>query len=356
MPLHPVLTCLLLIGTALPAAHAAAPTCPDFPALTDIMPGYEQMYSDGALSVIDPARRDHLLALMKPIHQAHSDLLRLAENAMADADEARARCAIDVLADWAARGVHTRLDTTQPTHTAIQQSAFEMKWMLISKALAYAYVKRYATPDEQQRIDAWLTRIAEEVIRDTSPGAPFHNTRQNNHQYWIGAALMATGIATGQGRYIKKARRMYESGVDSIQSDGLLPEEVKRAQQALHYHGYAASPLVLMAELSHKIGEDWYTYHDSRIKRLLAATLHGMSDPAWFSQQIGITQVTNSDTATEKQWIFFARHRFGADYPDWHAQPKPFYNMDYCGDIPKLIDTGYFEEPIVITRKGGWFD
>jgi poly(beta-D-mannuronate) lyase len=293
---------------------------------------------------------------MKPIHSAHEKLLKLSIDVLGTSNTEEAQCVLNVLHGWAKNNAHTKVDSAQPTPAAKLQSAFEMKWMLTSKALSYAYIKDYATPDQQKEIETWLIKIAERVISDTSPGATYYNTRQNNHQYWIGAALMSTGIATGHGRYIKKAKKMYEDGVDAILPSGLLPEEVKRNQMALHYHGYAASPLVLIAELSHKIGEDWYQYKDGKIKLLLKTVQHGMSDPAWFREQIGYEQRLHSNAAVNKQWVLFARNRFGNDFFEYPLTVNPAYHFDYCGDIDKLNKAGFFDKRIEITKKTGWLD
>ena len=79
-------------------------------------------------------------------------------------------------------------------------------------------------------------------------------------------------------------------GVKQIQKDGTLPHEMDRAARALHYHLFAAAPLVTLAEFAAANGEDLYSEHDEALKRLVERSVSGVNDPSYFRRKAGSEQ------------------------------------------------------------------
>lgn len=350
---------LLLLCMGSCRALASTSGCPDIQAMPEVIPAYESPFSDGR-SVISEANRAQAEITLGPLRKANSSLIKVAEDAMVQQDEGKARCALAILQAWAESRAGTRMETDPRfSKGARQQSLFEVKWMLIGKAFAYQYVKPQATPEQRRLIEAWLTGTADYLADIVLVERGEFKTPQNNHLYWVGAALMSVGVATGNEKYVRQARRIYEQGISEIPDAGYLPQEMARKTMALHYAGYAAAPLVLMAEMSHQIGEDWYTYRDERIRRLLRATIEGFADPAAFGSMAGYPQDMSfsktTGTGGDQIWMPFAYARYGADFAP-ALGIKPSYSYSYCGNVQQLIDAQFFAQRVELVHKAHWWD
>lgn len=328
--------------------------------MPSVIPAYKSPFSDGRTQV-SRENMKKTAEIMRPLRQEISRELRQAEEGMVKHDEAKTRCALQTLVQWAKSGATSRMETgAEYSRGEKQQSLFEVKWMLVGKAFSYMYVKDAASPEERRLIENWLEDTAhylgDIVLQDTGE----FRSPTNNHLYWNGLALMAVGVATGDGALIKQARRTYEQGMDEITAEGLLPQEIARKNVALHYHGYAAAPLVLMAELSHKTGEDWYALHDGAIRRLLKTTIEGFKDPQAFGSKVGYPQdvrtfTKSAGTSGDMIWIPFAYAKYGSDFAP-RLPIKPSYSYSYCGNVQQLIDIRFFDRQVPILKKARWWD
>ncbi|HEY0797595.1 MAG TPA: alginate lyase family protein, partial [Candidatus Baltobacteraceae bacterium] len=56
---------------------------------------------------------------------------------------------------------------------------------------------------------------------------------------------------------------------EQITQEGILRLEMERAARALHYHLFALTPLIFLAELGAASGEDLYGAHDGALHRLV---------------------------------------------------------------------------------------
>jgi len=161
---------------------------------------------------------------------------------------------------------------------ATEQSFISRKWTLAGLALAYARVQPAATPDERRRIDAWLLALAAAVMAHSDA----HKGVRNNHYYWEGLAVAATGAVTGDARCLAWGRRVFDHALGQVRPDGALPLELERAGKALHYHLYAAAPLVMMASI--------YDVQAAPLDRLVAYAVAGVADPSAIEQATGVAQ------------------------------------------------------------------
>ncbi|MGJ4748983.1 alginate lyase family protein, partial [Leptospira sp. SA-E8] len=112
----------------------------------------------------------------------------------------------------------------------------------------------------------------------------------NNHYYWAGASVMAVALASDDQPLRELAWRTYRAGIDEIRADGSLPREMTRRQQALHYHNFSLTPLLMMAELARLSGEDWYAYRPERLPQLVELILHALEDPVFARTFFGVEQ------------------------------------------------------------------
>jgi poly(beta-D-mannuronate) lyase len=90
-----------------------------------------------------------------------------------------------------------------------------------------------------------------------------------------------------------------------------LPQEMRRGKRALHYHLYAAAPIVMIAELGYPNGIDLYSERDGALKRLVKVSTAGLVDSSLFEKVTGIPQeVPVPPTAEAIAWATPYNRRF----------------------------------------------
>src|SRR5579859_540250 len=324
-----------LMGLAA-AGHAAAADCPAAPpAVRDIKAmGY---YSDAAKSVIDPAKFKANRALTAPLDDYAKRLAALSDAYLAPGDAAAGACALAWLDGWAQGaallGRMERVNNDQPDYLR--------QWTHAGAAIAYLKVRPAASAAQRARIEAWLKAVAASSL------AYWDDPRKsrNNHYSWTGVGVMATALASGDAALLDRARAIYRHGVDEIQDDGALPLEMARGARAFHYHNYALDPLVLMAEMARRRGEDWYGYREGQIDRLAARVAEGYADPSWFAAHARTPQAPEDSKPTgETGWVEFCRLR--APHPERFAAlhaAGPFDDPRAGGDLTLMADRGLFD-------------
>ena len=252
------------------AAHQARACEAPPPAVADI--DANSYYSDSHHSIVDPARKARNEAAVKPVNDYLDAVARKAVAAQSHADDAAARCALDWLAGWADANALLGTMTTD-------QSYYKRKLTLGGLALSYARVRAAATPDERRRIDAWLLALADATIRHSDA----HKGVRNTHDYWEGLAVTATGAVTGDARCLAWGRKVFDAAMAQIRPDGALPYELERAGKALHYHLYAAAPLVLMASI--------FDVQSPQLDKLIAFSVGGVADPSAIAKMTGANTI-----------------------------------------------------------------
>jgi poly(beta-D-mannuronate) lyase len=257
-------------------ALSACPTPPA--AVRDI--ALPRFYADAEGSEIDPklaaAHKKAVEPLTAWLRHVVSDADKAWTRAKLKARDESARCALAWLAAWAKAGALLgRMET--------RQAEYQRKWDACGAALAWIKVKRYATPEQRAVVEPWLVRLAD------ASRAFFDDTgrKRNNHWYWMGLLAGATAIATGSERHWKMAREIMADAARDIGPDGSLAHELDRKGRALHYHAFAAMPLVTLAELAHAVGDDFYAGGDGALHRLAGLTILGLGDPTVFDRRVG---------------------------------------------------------------------
>jgi poly(beta-D-mannuronate) lyase len=182
-----------------------------------------------------------------------------------------ARCALDWLSAWAGQNAMLGKMTTQLSY-------YTRKWTLAGLALSYARVQQAATPEQRKRIEDWLLALADATIRHSDA----HKGARNNHYYWEGLAVTATGAVTHDARCLEWGRKVFDVAMGQIQADGSLPLELGRAGRALNYHLFAAAPLVMI--------ESILDLQAAPLDHLVAFSMAGVADPSLLQKMNGFEQ------------------------------------------------------------------
>ena len=304
-----------ILAFAPPApAHAAAACSAPPPVVRDI--ALPRFYGDKEGSKVDAqlaaAHKAAVAPLTQFLRQVTQDADKAWRRSKPDAQYEVGSCAIAWMEAWAKGGAWLgRMET--------KQAEYQRKWDLAGMALAYIKLHRFAEPAQRAVIEPWLMRFA-----DTARG--FFDDRErkrNNHWYWLGLAVGAVAIATDSPKHWEMARGIMQDAARDIGPDGTLPQEIERKGRALHYHAFAVTPLVVLAELAASRGEDWYQFNNGAVHRLAALTIAGLAKPELFEK---LTD-TEQDNATRPGagWYQLYRARFPdratvqlGDVPDGH--------------------------------------
>lgn len=214
-----------------------------------------------------------------------AEVSRAADRFHGQADRAAADCALDGLAAWAHGGA---LLGRMLGPARGRQAEYERKWLLAGLALAYLKLKPAASDTQRAAIEPWLGRVADAMwlFWEDAAGTPSRHKR-NNHYTWAGLALAATALAQGDKLRWERAHRVFTDTLNEVDAQGRLPMEMARGPRALHYHAFTAGPLVVMAALSRRRGDDWLAQGDAaaRLQRLVDAIVEGLEAPKTFSAQ-----------------------------------------------------------------------
>jgi poly(beta-D-mannuronate) lyase len=174
------------------------------------------------------------------------------------------------------------------------QGVYVQNWLLSAVAIAYLKAREsgVGTPQQDATIQKWFKGLATRVEDYFTDAAKRGATdARNNHIYWAGLAIAAAAIACNSPKDFEAGISAYRSGLDAIQPDGSLTDEMNRGQMALHYHLYALAPLIMLAELGEANGLDLYAEHQGAIHRLVNFCLAGLEDPSLLEKRTGVAQV-----------------------------------------------------------------
>ncbi len=265
-------------------------------------------YADSRKSIPDPARLRAYDLAASPFDRVSDQAEKAADAYRRTGSTAAASCVLEILDAEAAQQAMTG-------GMASNQSYYVQNWTLGALAVTWLKVRGSApgTPAQRSRIAAWLVRVA----RSTQGYFDARRHRQtkdgrNNHLYWAGFAVMSAGIAANDRSLYDWGISTYRDGVRQIAADGSLPLEMARGRRALHYHLFAAAPLVMMAEFGEANGQDLYSENHGAVHRLVDRCVAGLEDNSWFAQQSAFPQDTpgNRLTAADVAWLQPYAQRF----------------------------------------------
>ncbi|GGA66302.1 hypothetical protein GCM10011507_17300 [Edaphobacter acidisoli] len=260
---------------------------------------------DPTHSIVDPA-------MMKAYHESSAPEKRDGDEVVAAADAYRttgslaaARCVIAHMeANARGRALTGKMSSNQ--------AYYVQGWVLGGEAIAYLKVRESGviSPEQAAVILPWLKKVSQQTKDYYDAKEAKDAAAQNNHYYWAGVELAAVGIATNDRKDFDWAMSAAKQGIAAIQPDGTLPNEMHRAMRALHYHLYAAGPLVLMAELGMSNGVDLYAVNGGALKHLVRVSMAGMVDPTLFEKATGVKQEMGSPSNERIGWAESFNRRF----------------------------------------------
>ena len=297
MPARQILQASAILA-ALVVGVGAAIACPaPPPPVRDL--DLPRFYGDVEGSVVDPALAARHKAAVAPLTAFLRQVVADADKAAARGDAKAAACPLAWIAAWDKGDAWLG-------NMGTRQAEYQRKWDLAGIALAYLKLRAWASPDQRAQIEPWLVRFADTARAfQTAP-----ERKRNNHLYWLGLGLAATALAADSQRHWDEARKIMGEAASHIGADGTLPLELERGARALHYHAFAVTPLVAMADLAQRRGEDWYGLAGGALHRLVAVTLAGLGEPATFDTLAGIAQ--ERPPGTGAGWLTLYARR----YPD----------------------------------------
>ncbi len=157
--------------------------------------------------------------------------------------------------------------------------------------------------------------VAPWIVSVTRQTVDFYDSSHalNNHLYWAGVEAAAAGVAANDRKLFDWAVAGYRAGIAQIKPDGSMPLEMARGQRALHYHLFALSPLVYIAEFGQVNGLDLYAEREHALARLQRLCVDGLKNNQFFEKATGIPQDTptkGAPAAEQISWGVIWQSRF----------------------------------------------
>ncbi|MDR3514775.1 MAG: alginate lyase family protein [Azospirillaceae bacterium] len=292
------------------ARGTPAPEDFDCPAPIDAVLRAEgvSFYTDRAHSKVNEDRQRQNKDKIAPMRHFAHIVTKLSDAFVGSqpTDPRPALCALQWLDGWATAGALL----AEPN----QQGAYEREWTLSGIALAYLKLRGVEDPDaaRKARVQTWLADLARAVHQVYEQ--PKRSDNFNNHAYWAGLAVAAAGVADNDQSLFTWGLSKYRLGIAQISPQGTLPLEMARRQRALHYHLFALTPLVMLAELGAANGVDLYGERNRALFRLVDRVLDGLDDRDWFADAAGEPQeLAEKLPVDDIAWVVPLQARFPSD-------------------------------------------
>ena len=286
--------------------------------------------NDPTHSIIDPVRQREYSRTSGPVKREGDMLVVAADNFRQTGSDQAAHCVLSHLEGLARE--HALAGTMSSS-----QAYFVQGWVVGAAAIAYLKVDgaHRATAAQKAVIFPWLQTVADETRSFYEARTHQSGEGAQNHFYWAAVQLAATALVNGERRDFDWAMERARAGIDAIQPDGTLAEEMRRGGRALHYHLYAASPLVMLAELGMPNGVDLYSYRDGALKRLVEVSIAGLEDPSLFQKRTGLAQVAADPRSAESVgWAEPYNTRFPNPTLTRLLADAPNHSYMYLGGLP----------------------
>lgn len=280
---------------------------------------------------------------VKPLYSYLDSLSRITDSYVRQTQRSLepASCGLDWLHAWAK-------EDALMGHIKGRQGFYARKWASGSIALAYLKIRDHPGLNEGKKkaLEIWIGRLAE-IVEDSSTG---ETSRRNNHAYWNGLTNMANAIVLNRKRLFESAIASYRLALSEMRSDGILPLELDRKEHALHYHNFALSPLVFIAEMAARQGIDLYREQSPRypsssddgrgaIHKLVDLVIRSLDEPGYFKKFSSIPQAARKGKISdyisdlELTWMepYYARFK-EPRLARFLCRLRPIYNWRTGGD------------------------
>lgn len=268
-----------------PQHHAASRfTCPSFPApftgALDFTSKYEG--SDSARATLNPQADQHSMS-----RQRRSLNLKSGQRGR-DGIRPRWQPGAGRLRGqwhgcWARAGA---LTAVAKNHTGKSMR----KWALAtlsSSRLRLKFSPAHPLDRQQQKaadVEHWLSHLADLTVADWRD-LPLK--RVNNHSYWAAGRLWRRRLSPTDAISLTSRWRC-TAPPQTVDSEGFLPNELRRKQRAFSYHNYAIQPLVMIALFARSNGVEVTAENDNALQRLARRILSGFDNPDVFTRKTGI--------------------------------------------------------------------
>lgn len=287
-------------------------------------------YSDSKGSIIDPVKWKAYQESSGPVKMLGNEAVDAADTYLATGSRQAAECVLKLEKPAA-------LDKALTGKMSSSQAYFVQGWVVGALAIAYLKVRDsgLVDPADAKLLAGWMKAVSRQTV-------DYYNERiakepnQNNHLYWAGVQVGAVAIAANDRKLFDWALMSYRNGVRQITPDGTLPEEMRRGQRALHYHLYAASPLVYLAEFGEDNGIDLYAENNQALKRLVQRSIEGLEGSGYFDKATGIKQdlPDGPPSAEAIGWAKVYVHRFPDPAISKLIAEAPALGYMYLGGLP----------------------
>ena len=286
--------------------------------------------NDPTHSIIDPVKQKAYEQTSGPVKHEGNVIVAAADAFRTTGSAEAVHCVLEHLEAQAR-------DNALTGKMSSSQAYFVQGWVAGAAAIAYLKVdgNSRATPAQRNLILPWLQKEADLTRGFYDQHIRTSHTDAQNHFYWAAIQLAATGIATNNRRDFDWAMQRARDGIAAIQPDGTLAEEMRRGKRALHYHLYAASPLVMLAEFGLPNDIDLYTENHGALKKLVEVSTHGLIDASLFEKRTGIPQERpDPPTAEAIGWAEPYNRRFPDPIITRLLFEAPDHSYMYLGGLP----------------------
>jgi poly(beta-D-mannuronate) lyase len=289
-------------------------------------------YADSKGSVIDPVKWKAYAESSGPVKKLGNEAVDAADAFRATGSRQAAGCVLTLVKTAA-------VDKALTGAMSSNQAYFVQGWVTGALAIAVLKVRASGVIDraDTKLIADWMKTVSQQTMdfydkRDAA--APGGNG--NNHLYWAGVQVGAVGIAANDRKFLDWAVAAYRNGIRQITPDGTLPEEMRRGQRALHYHLYAASPLVYIAEFGEDNGIHLYAEDNYALKKLVDRSIAGLDGSGYFDKATGIKQdlPDGPPSAEAIGWVKVYVHRFPDPAISALLANAPSLGYMYLGGLP----------------------
>ncbi|MEE1880955.1 mannuronate-specific alginate lyase [Pseudomonas soli] len=293
--------------------------------------------SDKARATLNVASEKAFRKSTEDIATLEKGVSKMVGQYMRDGRPAQLDCALTWLDTWARADA---LMSTDYNHTGKSMR----KWALGSMSGSWLRLKfsnsqpLAAHRAEAEQIEKWFVRLARQTVRDWSD-LPLEKI--NNHSYWAAWSVMATAVATDQQELFDWAVKEYKVGVNQVDEQGFLPNEVKRKQRALAYHNYALPPLAMIASFAQANGVDLRKENNFALQRLGEGVLAGARDPVHFNTRAGVKQdLKDLKIDSKYAWLepWCALYQCVGDTLERKHDMQPFNSFRLGGDVTRVYD------------------
>lgn len=292
---------------------------------------YDQ--DDPSRSKIDPRAEAELREENQPVTDFVRGLTKATDELLLDPINggARAACAWSWMAAWAQADALRGPNVAEATR----------KWELGTIASSVLKLRGSGiVPDaaQQNAVQAWIGRLAENVRDDYSRGTNLPS-RRNNHLYWAAWAVTASAIVVDDTALFDWGLERYHYALGQIEPDGHLPLETARGDRALGYHSFALLPLVMIAEAGEANDRALYQAQEGRLLRLAGFLLDNYQNPQAMDRLAGRKQdLQEGLNPRSMAWLepYYARTRDPRALP-WIARSRPLAHRSAGGNLTAMF-------------------